>query len=139
MKRLTTFCLLVLALGCGDESGDNTLPCVDALPETCTPLYEPIFDEVYKNTLEKGCAVAGGSCHSNTGGQGGLILEDPDVAYEHLLDVVHARVIPGDPDCSPLVKRLEATDSNALMPPGTQLSEPERCAIVEWIRLGALR
>ena len=49
------------------------------------------------------------------------------------------RVIPGDPSCSLVVERMVSEDPKQLMPPGSMLSEAERCVIVQWIQDGAKR
>jgi hypothetical protein len=48
-------------------------------------------------------------------------------------------VIPGDPGCSEVVRRIESSDEEYQMPPGDKLSEGERCAIRRWIAGGAVR
>jgi hypothetical protein len=130
----------VIPGGCDDEVGAED--CVlDLPPSDCTPLYTPTFDEMFAQTLEPKCAVAGGACHASTGAKGGLILDDADAAYEMLLNPpdAPARVLPGDPECSPLIQRVFAEDATSVMPPGNPLASAERCAIVQWIRNGAER
>lgn len=132
-------CLLLF--GC-DDGVAEPLACVTDLPAVdCAPLYTPIYDQVFSQTLAPKCAVAGGACHAASGARGGLILEDADDAYAHLLDPPSGppRVIPADPGCSPMVQRLFADATDGLMPPGSPLSAEERCAVVTWIRDGALR
>ncbi|MFT3769240.1 MAG: hypothetical protein QM820_27695 [Minicystis sp.] len=83
--------------------------------------------------------MSGASCHAAEGNQGGLAFTDADTAYALLLGQSgEARVSAGD-TCSELMARLDATDPGALMPPGAQLSEAERCAVATWIRNGAKR
>ena len=133
-------CALVMAHCAAD--GDTPEPCVTNIPEsTCTPLYEPTFDQVYTQTIQPKCAFAGSACHAAEGAQGGLVLDDPDTAYAMLVQPKSssARVLTGDPECSLLVERLVTGDPIALMPPGNALEEPEVCAIVTWIRNGAER
>jgi hypothetical protein len=127
--------MVVLLPGChgGEES-----TCLEALPGDCAALYEPVFEQVYQQTLASKCAVPGGACHAAAGAKGGLALEGIDAAYDNLL-ADGVRVVPGDPECSVLVHRLESTDSSFVMPVGAPLSQAERCAIQEWIRNGALR
>lgn len=112
--------------GCG---GDD---CVE-VSTSCTPQYEPTFDQVYANTLSPSCAIAG--CHGGDVGQGGLAMgADPDAAYRALLGYV----TPGDPGCSVVVEHLEP-EGFGDMPPGITLSEEERCSIRQWIANGADR
>ncbi len=114
-------------------SGDD---CVSNLDPDCTPAYTPNFEEIHRRTLVQSCAVAGRSCHATAGAQGGMALEDIDVAYRALVD--DGRVIPEDAACSLVVMRIEANDDR-LMPPSNPLRESERCAIETWIRQGAPR
>ncbi len=132
-------------LGCSTDDPISELPCVTVDTE-CDPQYVPTFDNFVVNTLTTKCAVPGGACHSTAGAQGDLPLE---VADETDYDALHAtlledagrgaRIIPSDPGCSLLVKRLEAEDHNAAMPPGAPLKQEERCAIIQWISAGAKR
>lgn len=119
---------------------DGAGACVE-LPAECTPQYEPTFDAIAANTLAPTCGAGGSSCHAAAGAQGGLVLDDADVAYAALLgaDGSLARVTPGDAACSPLVERLHAADAAELMPPGEPLSDGELCAIQQWIDAGAPR
>lgn len=116
--------VLLALLCCGDD-------CVE-LPAECAPQYAPTFDNVWTNTLSTTCALAG--CHAT--GQGGLTMGTaPDEAYAALLD---GYVVPGDPECSLIVSRIEP-DGEGGMPPGSVLAEEERCAIETWIAEGAAR
>ena len=133
--RLTGLSTVLLLFACsGPDVG-----CLNPLPEDCVPQYEPTFDNVFSNTLDSSCSVGGGSCHTSQGAKGGLVLEDPDVAYQLLVGSSSPLVVPGDPECSPLMWRLESADLGEVMPPGSPLSEVERCAILTWIRNGAER
>lgn len=125
---------LLMLLGC--SGGDPLARCVEVDPE-CAPLYQPTFDELYARTLEPTCGIGGAACHTREGAQNGLVFADPDEAYELLLG--GERVVPGDPGCSLLVKRLETDNPNLQMPPGDALSEAERCVVVRWIDDGAER
>ncbi len=129
--------LMTLTLGLGGCSGcsGDDLACVEPQPSDCQPLYQPVFDEVFARTIEPRCALSGGACHSASGAKGGLRLDTADVAYEHLVD--QGRVVPGDASCSLMVIRIEG--GGGVMPPGTPLSEAERCAVETWVANGAKR
>jgi hypothetical protein len=105
----------------------------------CTdPLYNPTFANVFQTTLSMKCAVAG--CHVPPAPQAGLELDQIDTAYAALTqqgaDIVNA----GDVTCGHLIVRLETPGETWSMPKGNdQLSEPERCAIRQWIKNGAKR
>jgi hypothetical protein len=100
---------------------------------------------LYDNLFVKTCGSpgTGAACHSADGKQGGLVLADIDTAYDMLLgtDGGHARVVPGNPECSVLVERVESTDPAFRMPLNSDmpLSDGLRCAIRQWIQNGATR
>lgn len=134
MMRAPPLLLLVgLALACdpGPETADNLDP-------SCAPLYEPTFDNVFDNTLLGTCGQAGTFCHATEGAKGQLVLDDREGAYAALVQSTPPRVVPGDPSTSVVMVRLETGDSGA-MPPGQPLSIAERCAVQQWIALGAKR
>lgn len=120
--------------GCGPGAEET---CIEVALE-CQPLYEPTYDNVYSRTLEPTCGAAGSQCHSSEGAQNGLIFADPDQAYDLLLGGDEPRVVPGEPGCSLLVHRIEATGA-LQMPPGSPLPAAERCSINQWIASGAER
>jgi hypothetical protein len=115
--------------GCDDD-------CVE-VDTSCSPLYEPTFDNIYTNTLSVSCSVGNGTCHTSDGQAtaGNLAFTSAADAYAML---VNGRVETGDAACSLLVLRIEADDSD-VMPPGSPLSEAERCAITQWVANGAAR
>ena len=123
---------VLAAAGC--SSDDDA--CVQVDP-SCTPLYEPTFTNVFERTLVPTCGVEGSACHSADGAQNGLIFEDVDEAYRLLVD--DGRVIPFDPSCSELGRRIATTDPRQVMPPGGRLAAAERCAILTWMANGAQR
>ncbi len=124
--------LAATLVACSDDAGG----CVEVDPE-CAPLYEPTFDNVFSMTLNDKCAD--GPCHDAVSPKAGLSYVDPDEAYDQLLgETGRVRVMPGDPGCSLLVRRIEGSGSFR-MPPGNPLSEQERCSIELWIANGAER
>ncbi|MCG8557781.1 MAG: hypothetical protein MJD61_21225 [Proteobacteria bacterium] len=133
--------LIVTVVACG---GSGEPACVAQLPRAsqgeCNLQYMPTFDRIYLETLGSGSCgtVEGLMCHSPNASAGGLILAaDENTAFRSLLQ--GGRVIPFDPECSPLMRRLESGKADFQMPPGGQLSPQVRCAIVEWIANGAPR
>ncbi len=129
--------IAVLAIACGTNDGPQ---CVE-VDLTCAPLYQPTFDNIYNNTLLPKCSPANGACHDPGHANGGISYTDPDSAYDLLLGNTdgRARVVPGDPNCSLIVERIESSTAKFLMPPGDQLPASERCAIEQWIADGAPR
>jgi hypothetical protein len=144
MKRVAVYAstgaIAALLFSCG---GPHSFSCVTNLPGTCEPLYVPTtFDNVFSHTLNPTCAQPGGTCHSSDGQKGGLVFENADRSYALLLGQVDGkkRVLPMNASCSLLVERIELLSSDPyVMPPGMQLSAPERCAIEMWIQAGAMR
>lgn len=132
----------LLMLGLAGCSGDDGKACLDPLPRDCAYVwgdYEAIHDNLLGSTC--GGSSTGGSCHAPEGAQGGLVLQDADGAYDALLggDGGEARVIPGDPECSELVRRIYSSKPGTQMPPGQPLSDEQKCSIVRWIADGADR
>ena len=134
--------IIFFMLSLGDLGGcdyDDPPPaCVD-IPGSCAPLYEPTFENVYNQTLSKKCSVANAACHSSSAAKGGLVLEGIDEAYDGLVNSVPPRVLPDDPGCSTMAIRVESDDPGYVMPIGAKMSDPERCAILQWIQDGAKR
>lgn len=143
MRRMSGFVAAWAALALAGCPGDSPSGGADAgaltceeFVETCAPLYQPTFDNVFQRTLVSTCGVAGVSCHAAEGNQGGLAFADADQAHALLLA---GRVVAGDACASLLVDRIEATDSSRMPPGATPLPEGERCAIEQWIAAGAER
>jgi hypothetical protein len=137
----------LLAFGCNgddvDGSPDDAGPgnCIAALSLDCEPTYPATFEAFYEHRIAVTCGAAstGASCHGADGAQGGLVLSGQDQSYDALLGDIdgRARVIPGDPECSILMRRLESDDPEFVMPVGMPLREGERCAVRQWIAAGA--
>jgi hypothetical protein len=126
------------AASCGSGSEECS-----SLPDSCIPALSTDYNTIYRNVFGARCGTGNGvmTCHGSTGNQGGLTLADPDGAYNSLLGAGgHARVIPGDPACSPLMARLTSGDPNVRMPKGeAPLAEGVICAVQSWIHEGAAR
>jgi hypothetical protein len=125
------YLVAALALtGCGTDPPPG---CID-VDVTCQPLYVPTFDNVYNNTLKSACGSDRVSCHSREGQKGGMSFEDPQHAYDALLN---GRVVPGDPSCSKMIVRTGSPGATYQMPKGpisAALAEPEFCALVQWVQ-----
>ncbi len=134
--------LVTSGLACSEPKAPADA-CVAGLSTTCRPLYDPpTFDTLFEKILKPSCAQGMGTCHTDDSAMGGLVMEDADTTYAALLGELdqRARVVPGDPACSLLVRRLEARSADERMPPGpTPLSAAERCNVVLWIANGAER
>ena len=126
---------IVALFSCGhDEQPAGA--CIN-VAASCSPAYEPTFDNVFRNTLKPSCALAGPSCHAAAGMKAGLVLEDVDTAFRLLGE--RGRAVPGDPQCSLVTRRIESSDVGFMMPPGLPLPPGEKCAIVQWVAHGAQR
>jgi len=127
----------------GACTNDPPEACLSTLPATCSPELNPTYAEIFPKILQPRCGSSGPGCHGEQGRQGNLGLYEINEAYDALLGHGpdgRARVLPGDPECSILMQRLETSDTVKRMPlGGTQLSAGARCAIQQWIEAGAPR
>jgi hypothetical protein len=133
--------VLAAALLAGCTSDDP--PACITVDTTCAPGYVPTFDNVYSNTLNVSCGNTNSSCHSADGHMGGLSFEDEPTSYSQLLsastlDPGRKRVDPGDAACSVMIVRTDSPGASYQMPIGDPLSAVERCALIQWVQLGAL-
>jgi hypothetical protein len=147
-RRLISIALCQVVLGLtacagGDDGAIEPPACLTHLDPDCSPSVPATFDAVYGSIVQSSCGLVGGSpsCHSAAAKQAGLDLSTPARAYDALLGKRgRARVLPGDPDCSVLMQRIEASDDTFRMPLGTERLAPGlRCAIQQWIAAGAER
>jgi hypothetical protein len=134
---------LVGCAGCssnGDSSSTDP-PCVTGLDAGCAATYDPpTYDTIYTSILVPNCAVGTGTCHTSDFAPDGLVFADETTSYDTLLglDGGTPLVLPGNPGCSTLMKRLESTDPDYHMPKGPSfLSAGDLCTIVQWISQGA--
>ena len=144
LLRLFVCVLPLLALtACDEKLSDLTGPT-----PSLTPTFSSIQKEIFSTTDSSGCTactnchVAGGAANGT-----GLFLNDPATAYSLLvgrparLGVGQTLVIPGDPDNSYLVKKLEgAAGIVGLRMPrnnGPFLTPGQMLVIRRWIQEGA--
>jgi len=133
-----------IACACGGDDGTADAPaCLTDLDADCSATIPATFDSLYSNIVEPSCGGTGDnpSCHRAGARQAGLDLSAPAKAYDALLGKRgKALVLPGDPECSPLMQRIEADDDTFRMPLGTERMAPGlRCAVQQWIADGAER
>lgn len=88
---------------------------------------------VHAAIIQPACATS--SCHSDSARTAGVVLDDPDVAYEQL--VGRQFVIPGDPG-SALMAILHG-DGRRQMPPDAPLLGADIDLVQAWIEAGAPR
>ncbi len=141
---------LVLVWVCVWSAGcDEKLSTVAGPTPDLEPTFASIQNDIFQTTDSAGrtrCL----NCHTSTGRNpsGGLNL-NPDVAYQQLVNAASTgkpgavRVIPGDPDSSYLVHKLEgATDIVGRRMPlnsPTFLTDGQVKIIRRWIAIGAPR
>jgi hypothetical protein len=133
--------------GCEPEPEPELPDCVELSfdVETCAPLYQPTFDNVWTSSLDGNCTSFGSACHADSeasGAKNGLVFADADGAHVALMGESEGRplVDPEDPACSVLMVRLAVDIDRFRMPPGRDpLPENELCAIAKWMAEGAER
>jgi hypothetical protein len=133
---LLAACAAVATLALAGCPGEDELTCITPEP-TCAPLYPPTWDNVFNTTLLPKCGTGGSGCHEGNNAQGGLRLDESDIAYAHLTSPAHDYVLLADPGCSQLLQRVYTSSSSLRMPRGSALSEAERCSLQQWVLAGA--
>jgi hypothetical protein len=149
-----TLALAACGAGTGDGLDQNGLPFGQSAPAACgstggapTPPppgapFEPTLASIQANVFSVDCAVSG--CHGGAGAQQGLRL-DPGFSAGNLIcvhssqDPALIRVIPGDPDASLIIRKLEGTQSVGDQMPqgGPYLPQSTIDVIRLWIQNGA--
>ena len=118
MHRCTKVSLITVCfLGCAADPSER--------PATWSYLHAAI--------IAPSCATS--SCHNERAATAGVVLDDADTAYEHLLE--RQFVIPGDP-ASTLILLLEGSERRR-MPPDAPLPEADIDLVRAWIAAGAPR
>ena len=139
--------IVALALAaCGAGSGEgldqNGQPLTGGGNAPPVSGLAPTLDSIQTNVFNVNCAVPG--CHGGTGAQQGLRL-DPGFSAGNLINVHSSqdpnliRVIPGDPDGSFLIQKLDGTQTvGSRMPDGgPYLTTATVNVIRQWIQNGA--
>ena len=112
-----TAVVVALLIGCAADPSDR--------PATWSYLHAAV--------IAPNCATA--SCHSERAATAGIVLDDPDTAYDQL--VARRFVVPGDP-ASTLMSLLEG-DERPRMPPDAPLPAADIELVRTWIADGAPR
>ena len=140
-----TLALAACGAGSGEGLDQNGQPLSGggggAPPSGLQPTLASIQDNVFTVT----CAVPG--CHGGGGAQQGLRL-DPGFSAGNLINV-HSpqdpnliRVVPGDPDASFLIQKLQGADGllgDRMPDGGPYLTTATINVIRQWIQDGALQ
>jgi hypothetical protein len=142
-SRLACAVLLVIALGsagCDESLSDLTGP---------TPDLEPTFSSIQQYIFNSGDSAgrpACTNCHNAVGSRFNGLDLTPAVSYDNLVNRASAfkagavRVIPGDPENSYLIHKLEgrSTITGVRMPlGGPYLVSGQIQVIQRWIEIGA--
>lgn len=107
-----------------------------AIVASCTgdPADRPAsWSYIHATIIAPSCATS--SCHSDLARTAGVVLDDPDEAYDVLVE--RRFVIPGDPG-SPLMSLLHG-DERPRMPPDAPLPAADIDLVRGWIEAGAAR
>ena len=136
--------LATLASGC-----DENLASIAGPTPNLTPTLSSIEREIFNTTDSSGRAACT-NCHTDAGGRvppTGMVLL-PGRAYDAMVNVPARnkpgaiRIIPGDPENSYLIHKLEVrTDIAGVRMPqrGPYLTDGQISIIKRWIQLGARR
>jgi hypothetical protein len=146
-RRRLLFVLVLLAATLGSAACDEKLADLAGPTPNLTPTFSSIQQEIF-NTTDSSGRLACINCHTDQGRTpaGGLLLLEGR-SYAALINVPSrfkagaTLVIPGDPDNSYLVHKLEGRSDIAgtRMPRGTgpYLTQGQMDIIRRWIALGA--
>jgi len=134
---VATLALAACGAGSGEGLDQNGQP-LRPPPAGLQPTLASIQDNVFTVT----CAVSG--CHGGAGAQQGLRL-DPGFSAGNLINVASPRdpnlirVIPGNPDASFIIQKLEGTQTLGDRMPdgGPYLPQSTIDVIRQWIQDGA--
>jgi hypothetical protein len=141
--RLALAAALLAVAGCGGGSGEgldaNGRPLTAAAPPAG---LQPTLASIQANVFSVSCAIPG--CHGGGTVQFGLRL-DPGFSAANLINVASPRdaslirVVPGNPDASFLIQKLEGTQTLGDRMPqfGPFLSQATVNTIRQWILDGA--
>jgi len=145
MRRRLLHCALVVvttlgSVGCDEALSDLTGP---------TPNLEPTFSSIQQEIFSSGDSSgrpACTNCHNAIGSRFNGLDLSPAVSYSNLVNVPSrgkagaVRVIPGDPENSYLIHKLEgrSTIAGVRMPLGGPFLETGQILVIRrWIEIGA--
>ena len=129
-------------LGQASTSGCIVPPAPPSTPPAPGVPLEPTLASIQANVFSAACAIPG--CHGGAGAQQGMRL-DPGFSFGNLVcvrlprDPSQFRVIPGDPDNSFIIHKLEGTQNIGDRMPlgGPYLDQATIDVIRLWIANGA--
>lgn len=104
--------------------------------------FSPVFSQIQVNVFTPSCATSG--CHSGAGASAGLNLDSTN-SYAQLVGIASSqdagiqRVLPGNPNNSYLIQKMEGTAAvGGVMPPGGALPQATIDIVRQWITDGAI-
>jgi hypothetical protein len=135
------FALAACGAGSGEGLDQNGQPLAGGGAPPVSGLT-PTLDSIQTNVFNVNCAVPG--CHGGAGAQQGLRL-DPGFSAGNLINVASPRdanlirVVPGNPDASFIIQKLEGTQTLGDRMPdgGPYLPQSTTDVIRQWIQDGA--
>jgi hypothetical protein len=136
----------LLAVSIGSAACDESLSSVTGATPNLNPTFASIQNDIFNNADSTGRAACT-QCHNTIGGRFNGLDLSPAVAYNNLVGVASrgrvgaVRVIPGDPENSYLVHKLEGRPGivGVRMPLSgpPYLTDGQVQVIKRWIELGA--
>jgi len=136
----------VLALSIGSAACDESLPDITGPTPNLVPTFSSIQSEIFSSGDSSGRAACT-QCHNAVGRLFNGLDLSPQVAYANLVGVASrgkvgaVRVIPGDPENSYLIHKLEGRPgiTGVRMPQNgpPYLTDGQILVIKRWIELGA--
>ena len=143
VSRCRIAALALVLAACGGGSGEGLDANGRPLAAGPGPSgLDPTLASIQANVFSVNCAIPG--CHGGSTVQEGLRL-DPGFSAANLINVASprdanlTRVIPGNPNASFIIKKLEGTQTLGDRMPqfGPYLSQATIDVIRQWIQLGA--
>ena len=148
-RTLLTILVLAGSLpGCDVQSFDDAaadFSVGSASPPPASPppaAFGPNFSEIQASVFTPTCATS--TCHAGATPGGGVNLDAANsytmlVGIQSSQDAGFMRVLPGNPDNSYLIQKLEGTASGGVpMPPSGSLPQADIDTIRQWITAGAI-
>ena len=136
----------LLAVSIGSAACDESLPDITGPTPNLVPTFSSIQSEIFSNSDSSGRAACT-QCHNAVGRLFNGLDLSPQVSYNNLVGVASrgkvgaTRVIPGDPENSYLIHKLEGRSGIVgvrmplVGPP--YLTDGQILVIKRWIELGA--
>jgi hypothetical protein len=145
MRRRLLQCALVLVSTLGSVGCDEALSDVTGPTPNLEPTFSSIQQEIFSSADSSG-RPACTQCHNAIGSQFNGLNLSPAVSYANLVNVASrfkagaTRVIPGDPENSYIIHKLEGrpTIAGVRMPLGGPFLESGQILVIKrWIEIGA--